>query len=272
MKIEIIVFGIILLFVGLSVSPGLNNNIVKASYKNNIVELKIQTCGIEGYDEKIVEISREKCKNLENYLDSFQERLNQTKTREEAIQVYKDAIIELDKYGLLPIGMSVETVQKLVTESQLDPNVEKLMELLKKSPLDLGLNNVLCLLAMKSVSPGNDVTFGFLTIPSVILFMICMGGLFHFNNLELAMLVAIPLLLTALVGIPSLIFNYFSPILLWSIVVINSVYEGTSIGLKGVQSINGLNYLIGYKGIRIWIPVGGYDDNSFYLGQALAVL
>ena len=132
---------------------------------------------------------------------------------------------------------------------------------------------MICLLSMKTTSPGNDVTFGLLTLPSVVLFLIFMAGMFHFNNLELAMLVAIPLLLSAIVGIPSLIFNYFSPLLLWSVVVINSGYEGSSLGLKGLQSINGnLDYLIGYKGIRIWIPVGNYDDISFYLGHALATV
>ena len=46
----------------------------------------------------------------------FRARLNQTSSREEAVPIFKDAVVELDKYGLLPSGMSVERVQKLITD------------------------------------------------------------------------------------------------------------------------------------------------------------
>jgi hypothetical protein len=40
--------------------------------------------------------------------------LNQTSTREEAVPIFKEAVVELNKYGLLPKGMCVEKAQKLV--------------------------------------------------------------------------------------------------------------------------------------------------------------
>ena len=264
---------VILLFIGVAIAPSININVVKASNNNDLVEVATQACGIKGYSNTTVKLTREQYQKLEQYLVDFKERLNHTTTREEAVPIFEEAVIELDRYGLLPKGMSVEKAQKLVTTNQVHPNVEKLMDYLELSPLNIEFGNVFCLLFMQTVSAGNDVTFGLLTIPSVILFMLFAGFMFSFAYLELAMLVLIPLLLSAIVGIPTLIFNLLSPLLLWSLIVINSGYEGWSLGLKGEQSINGnLDYLIGYTGLRIWIPVGNYDDINFYLGQALATV
>ncbi len=263
--------GIILLFIGVAVAPSINFNVAKASLTNDLVEVTTQACGIQGFGDTTVKLTRQQYQNLQQYLVDFKARLNQTTTREEAVPIFKEAVVEFNKYGLLPKGMSVEKAQKLVTADQVHPAVEKLVGSLRFSQFHLAFSNVFCLLSMYSVLAGNDVIFGLLTLPMIILFMLFTYGMFHFNNLNLAMLVAIPLLLSAVVGIPSLIFNLFSPLLLWTVVTINSGYRGVSFGLKGLQSINdNLNWLIGFKGLRIWFPVNQFDKISFYLGQALA--
>jgi hypothetical protein len=266
-----LVVSVILLFIGVAVAPSINFTVVKASDDTDLVEVTTQACGINGFGNTTVKLTKQQYQNLEQYLVDFRARLNKTTTREEAVPIFKEAVVELNKYGLLPKGMSVERVQKLVTTNQAHPDVEKLMNSPKLSLSHFEFNNVFCLLSMLSVVPGSDVTFGLLTLPSVILFMIFTMGMFHFNNLELAMLVAIPLLLSAIVGIPSLIFNLLSPLLLWAVVIINSGYQGLSLGLKGLQPINqNFQFLIGFKGLRIWLPISQYDRISFYLGQALA--
>jgi len=268
---KILVIGVIFLFIGVAIAPSINLSVVKASNDNDLVEVTTEVCCIKGYGNTTVKLTKEQYQNLEQYLVDFRARLNQTTTRAEAVPIFKEAVVELNKYGLLPKGMSVTQAQKLVTTNQAHPDVEKLMNSPKLSLSHLEFNNVFCLLSMLSVLPGSDVTFGLLTLPSVILFMLFTMGMFHFNNLELAMLVAIPLLLSAIVGIPSLIFNMFSPLLLWAVVIINSGYQGLSLGLKGLQPINqNFQFLIGFKGLRIWLPVNQYDRISFYLGQALA--
>jgi hypothetical protein len=103
--------GIILLFIGVAVAPSI---VVKASNDNDLVEVTTQACGIKGYGNATVKLTREQYQNLEDYLMEFRARLNQTSTREEAVPIFKDAVVELDKYGLLPKGMSVERAQKLV--------------------------------------------------------------------------------------------------------------------------------------------------------------
>jgi len=108
--------GIILLFVGVTIAPTINFNVVKASQEDDLVEVTTQACGIKGYGNTTVKLTREQYQNLEQYLVEFRARLNQTTTREDAIPIFKDAVVELDKYGLLPKGMSVNQAFRLLTK------------------------------------------------------------------------------------------------------------------------------------------------------------
>jgi hypothetical protein len=96
------------LFVGVAIAPTINQSVVTASTDDDLVEVTTQACGIQGYGDTTVKLTREQYQNLEQYLVEFRARLNQTTTREEAVPIFKEAVVELDKYGLLPKGMSVE--------------------------------------------------------------------------------------------------------------------------------------------------------------------
>jgi hypothetical protein len=109
---KLLAIGIILLFIGVAVAPSINSTVVKTS--DDLVEVTSQACGIQGFGNTTVKLTREQYQNLEQYLVEFRAKLNQTTTREEAVPLFKDAVVELDKYGLLPKGMSVEHAQKLV--------------------------------------------------------------------------------------------------------------------------------------------------------------
>ena len=109
--------GIILLFVGITIAPAINFNTVIASKEEEFIELTTQACGIKGYKDTTVKLTREQYNELEQYLVEFRARLNQTSTREKAIPIFKDAVVELDKYGLLPKGMSVEKAQHSIIHS-----------------------------------------------------------------------------------------------------------------------------------------------------------
>jgi len=110
-----LVVSVILLFICVAIAPSINQSVVRASQDDDLVEVTTQACGINGFGNTTVKLTREQYQNLEQYLIDFRARLNQTKTREEAVPIFKNAVVELDKYGLLPKGMSVEQVQKLVT-------------------------------------------------------------------------------------------------------------------------------------------------------------
>ncbi len=112
---KLLTIGIIILFIGVVVAPSINQNVVKASPDNDLIEVTTQACGIKGYDDTTVKLTRQQYQDLEQYLVEFRARLNQTTTREEAVPIFKEAVVELDKNGLLPKGMSVDQAQRLVT-------------------------------------------------------------------------------------------------------------------------------------------------------------
>jgi hypothetical protein len=120
--------GIILLFIGVVVAPSINLSVVKASNDNDLVEVTTEACGIKGYGNTTVKLTRQQYQNLEQYLIEFRARLNQTTTREEAVPIFKEAVVELDKYGLLPKGMSIEIAQKLVIQQKQNDYLTKLQK------------------------------------------------------------------------------------------------------------------------------------------------
>jgi len=148
MKKKWLAIGIILLFIGVAVAPSINQSIVKASTDDDLVEVTTQACGIQGYGNTTVKLTREQYQNLEQYLVEFRARLNQTSTREEAAPIFKEAVVELDKYGLLPKGTSVEQAQKLVIRKNLPQRIEKNL----KYFLDKNDSNFFCLIAGKTTN------------------------------------------------------------------------------------------------------------------------
>jgi hypothetical protein len=154
-----LVFIIILLFIGVAVAPSINPGVVTASPQDELVEVTTQACGITGYGDTTVKLTKQQYQDLEQYLIEFRARLNQTTTREEAIPLFKDAVVELDKYGLLPKGMSVERVQRLVTAGHQSHRTNKLVDKLllinHKSSEDY--SNYFCLIYGETTFP---VTIG----------------------------------------------------------------------------------------------------------------
>ena len=109
---------IILLCMSIAIIPSINFTVVKASTDNEFIEVTSEACGIKGFGNTTVKLTKQQYQDLQNYLVEFRARLNQTTTREEAVPIFKEAVVELNKYGLLPKGMSVEQAQKFV-----NPNV-----------------------------------------------------------------------------------------------------------------------------------------------------
>ena len=150
MKRKCLAVGIILLFVGVTIAPTINFNTVKASTDDDLVEVTTQACGIKGYGDTTVKLTREQYQDLEQYLVEFRNRLNQTTTREEAAPIFKEAVVELNKYGLLPRGMSVERAQRLITSMCFNVKNRALVARIVGSHQNIGSRNIFSLVAGKA--------------------------------------------------------------------------------------------------------------------------
>ena len=302
---KLLALGIIFLFIGVSVAPSINQSVVKASNDNDLVEVTTQACGIQGYGNTTVKLTREQYQNLEEYLVEFRARLNQTSTREEAVPIFKDAVVELDKYGLLPKGMSVNQTYRLMMKP-----IEQRLPLFDA--------NYFCLV---SGITSNTGTYGPFAIFAEHIIHTILSGIMNpsktsyfpgtlFENFIEWLLNLIYVLTGAIVtGVAALFFimcftggffGIISPVGLLSLLTFGIV-EGWggdihevpssgwvySIGLTGVKKYEG-NELWGtarkkpYYSAPIWVSypgvlgfsglkVGDPFENTFFLGSALKV-
>lgn len=171
MEKKYLAIGVALLFVGVIIAPGINQSVVMASQEDDLIEVTTQACGIKEYRNTTVKLTREQYQDLEEYLVEFRARLNQTSTRQEAIPIFKEAVVELDTYGLLPKGMSVEQAQRLITGS---PSITHIPLFLKKilftyQPQNNITSNSICLIT------GQSTLTSFQGIPSILFYTIAMN-------------------------------------------------------------------------------------------------
>ena len=148
----------------IAMAPSINYSVVKASQDDDLVEITTQACGVNGYGDVTVTLTGEQYQNLEQYLVEFRARLNQTSTREEAIPIFKEAVAELDKYGLLPKGMSVEQAQQLVKGNSQESQMMNVYRTMSWNSQILNHSNFFCLISGETTM--NTRFFSFIEIGS----------------------------------------------------------------------------------------------------------
>jgi hypothetical protein len=284
---KLLAIGIIFLFIGVAVAPSINFTVVKASNDNDLMEVTTQACGIKGYGNTTVKLTREQYQNLEEYLVEFRARLNQTSTREEAVPIFKEAVVELDKYGLLPKGMSVERAEKLTTRYEKSTGIKNRVASSLKSS---GFSNLFCMIAGRATKCflAGPIITGFRFIISLILSLAA-----HYMPLWDTLSAITTWLLIIRNDFPPLseILSFFS---LFSLLTfgIQGYYPGTqaaegwiyTAGILGIKNYTGSFFgkilypvkdyfftlytgAFGFTGIKILFP----NYSSFFLGTALRV-
>jgi hypothetical protein len=233
---------VILLFVDVAISPSINFSVVKASTNNDLAEVTSQACGIKGFRNTTVKLTKQQYQNLEQYLVDFRAKLNQTTIREEAIPIFKEAVVELNKYGLLPKGMSVEQTQRLVTTGH---QIQKVPNIIKKSISEY--INFFCLF---TAITDNVVDYN--------LWVITAGLLSQFIYYDSPFIFLVYLFF---------FIGFIKPLRFFNILYGNVNFY-FSIGLKGIKSgLGDISTVIGFTGLKIMLN----SHNAFYLGFALSV-
>jgi hypothetical protein len=241
-----------------------------------------------------VKLTRQQYQNLEKYLVDFRARLNQTSTREEAVPLFKDAVVELNKYGLLPRGMSVEQAEKLMISKYQNNNIANLRGKLIRNHLLAQDNdsNFFCLITGET---NWTLFIGLLPVSSIVT---CLIGLTLVNLayghplLILFEIIGYILFSFSFLGFLS----YFLPITLGSVVTLGVIQPPVapgqyneyfpsggwieSFGIVNAKrwvgpfygNIHALDILysrfdigiIGFTGLKLFLPY-----NCFFLGSAL---
>ena len=136
-----LVVGVILLFIGIAFSPSIDANVSK---QDDFVEFDVEFCGLD--KKHTVSLTQQEADEVDLLFEDIEQKLSEVETREEAEIIFKDAVIELDKYDLLG-GLSVRQVKKLISGNYQNKNVIKNIENQIEEPEALEYRNVLCLIA-----------------------------------------------------------------------------------------------------------------------------
>jgi len=144
---KLLVVGVIVLFLGLACAPSINANI---SRDNELVEITTEICGLGG-GKHTVQLTKDEAEEVDRIFANIRQRLNESTSREEAKEIFNEAVVELDKYGLLG-RLSVEQAQMLVTGGYQNSRVVNLIrDIYNKKLVDSNNSNFLCLISGESI-------------------------------------------------------------------------------------------------------------------------
>ncbi len=279
---------VIVLFLGVAVAPSINANVSKEA----LVEFTMEVCGLNG-GKQTVKLTQEEAEEVELLFDTIRERLNDTESRKEAEEIFKEAVVELNKYGLLG-GLSIKQAQRLVTGGYHDSRAMKISERIF-SRFQKNNSNYLCLIAGTTNGTNFDSQLELL-FGRIIVLLGCVGPIF-FNKFPLYTLFILGYFFMD-------IFDSFNPVAIASRVNLGGEKGGgwhpefvefyangwiVTIGLLGIKRYNreligtlplygtailsqGFIYkfnpgILGFTGLQIYNPI---QEKHFYFGSALA--
>lgn len=111
MKIEILSISIVFLFFGLALAPSISADVDKNSFEEDFKELEIELCGLG--KKHSVKLTQHEYEKVEVLFNSIQEKLSNVESDDEAVVIFNEAIVKLNKYGLFG-DISIEEIKKIV--------------------------------------------------------------------------------------------------------------------------------------------------------------
>jgi hypothetical protein len=243
-----LVVGIIILFIGVGVSPTFAISMKTSSYSsisisenenldNDLIKIPIQIHepdDIKSYTMTVTKLQRDE---LDAFVNTFKQELDKAKTYEEIITIYNDAIVTLDEIGLIPKDISIEQLQNLITRYvQLSYRNH-----INKNAYGVTYDNLFCMIAgysQETYTPSYFDDYGF---------WIAYG---MWNDKEVEYYPA---------------YGWICSIGMYGKWIYNGGFHGT---LDIYSWVFFLDYYIGTKGF-LGLYLEGFDD--FYIGSALKV-
>jgi len=271
---KLLVVGVIVLFLGLAIAPSINANVSKASIESELVEITTEVCGINGVKPNTVSLSKEDAE--EKLIDDIERRLDNVETREETVEIFNEAVVELDKYGLLG-GLSVKQAQRLVTGGYQNLLVKRIFGNIFHKYID-NFDNVICLISGETsetrfIRPILRFLYGMMSIvPVILLPMFMIIGLIdiYFGNTVFS-----PLKIGGCIAFGS--YDYYRPSYTGAKGWLHTNgmsgikdWEGSFRGL--ISSFHHIDHIV-YVGVVGFIGIKLFKefDSYYYLGSALGV-
>ena len=256
----------------------------KVSSDDELVEFDVEFCGLG--KKHTVQLTQQEADEVELLFDDIEQQLSEVETREDTEKIFKDAVVELDKYGLLG-GLNVRQAQKLITGRFQNQKLIDLEKLDIKNQGEFNNSNFLCLTFGRTKCVSTWITNIPLIPLELLVWLLDYHLLFLFMDLELDTLFYLGIFFCLGVELASIVYQFVP----WSILNIINLYEnndGTellfTIGLNGIKiwrgdlkgtfpSLHPIREpaVIGFTGLRISSTVITPDSDQFFIGHSLMV-
>jgi len=275
----IISIGVTAILLCVVISPVIYAENLQISSKEEIVDLTVEIYGFDEVNNFTVSLTHKQAREVEKLFDIIRIKLNESNSDEDTSSIFQDAIVELDKYGLLG-KYKVEEIQKLITEKHKESKYSTIFDRLLKrySKGTFDLENYDCQIAGNTTNTrihGTRPLIRLLKVLSIVIGILPMGiilGLldvfseFLYNNFKilyvLLSIITLPISIVALPFLMSLalvlIVEFLSP---YSLIdsrfhgdmqfgYVSNPFEANPIRIpsKGWVWTNGSNGIIEYNG------------------------
>jgi hypothetical protein len=253
MKKKGIAVGVILLFIGIAVSPSVN---VAAEKNPDDTTITVEFVGLNDKKSYSSEVSSAQVLEIKSMLETQTTLIENAATSQESFDIITETCVKLESYGLI----EKNDVQCFVELSHRYDNSRAVGKLQKFLDNNSFIQNIFAFVIFHATGGVTDL--GLLSLPGVLFIGSALAYKFH-GNILLALFC---LFLGAILAGPSLIYNKVSPLKFW-VILLSLHSESWSIGLKGFQYQTG-SLAIGFKGLRIKLP----GEESYYLGHTLLLI
>jgi hypothetical protein len=116
---RIIVIGIICIFLLTSLNSisakEINSNLEEKASNPESVEIPVKIFGDYGVNTYKIQLTQQEKADFDSIIEEFKSDLESAKTLKKTIKIYHNMVVSLDDFGMLPEGMNVKRVQRLVT-------------------------------------------------------------------------------------------------------------------------------------------------------------
>jgi hypothetical protein len=136
---KILPIAVILLFMGVAVAPSINASV----FKDELVEFDVELCGLG--KKHTISLTQQEADDVDLLFTDIEQRLSEVETRDEAEDIFKEVIVELDNYGLLG-RLSIKQAQQLIVGSNVQQNLLKGFDKIGRESLDNETANYFCLI------------------------------------------------------------------------------------------------------------------------------
>jgi hypothetical protein len=241
-----LVFGIIILFVGVGIQPVLAAE-QKECFNEEYYDVSIELSGLG--KEYYVQLTKQQLIEIDVLFESIKDDLDNAKTKEEAINIYNDAIVKLDSYGLFG-DCSITHVQKLIIGNYLKSSNRHVLNKLYENKQSLD-ENIFCLIC------GHTDETNFIPAISTLLFRLCS----IIESDELLVVAFMAAVLRMLIAEGPLYFHLNNPIALGCGIVFGGWGWTT-------HPASGWVHTLGLFGVKSWIGefIGQIYDTGDIIG------